>query len=84
MPASEEGDGAAALQQAAFASAEQELWRQHAEYEGGVRVLTWGGLGRTSVVWCPRHGVIYQASVPAQRRSCWWWHAIELPMQLSE
>lgn len=67
LPASEPagGGGPAAQQQAAFAAAEQELWRQHAEYEGGMRVLTWGGLGRTSVVWCPRHGIIYQASVAA-------------------
>lgn len=39
---------------------DKELWRQHAEYEGRVRVLAWAGLGRTSVAWCPRHGIIYQ------------------------
>ena len=44
------------------AGGEQELWRQHAEYEGDVRVLTWAGIGRTSVAWCPRYGIIYQAS----------------------
>jgi vacuolar protein sorting-associated protein 13A/C len=37
-----------------------EAWRQHAEREGAVRVLTWTGLGRTTATWAPRHGVVYQ------------------------
>jgi hypothetical protein len=45
---------------AAGGGAVQEAWRQHAEHEGEVRVLTWGGIGRTSVVWCPRHAIVYQ------------------------
>ncbi|KAL4443584.1 hypothetical protein ABPG75_011321 [Micractinium tetrahymenae] len=75
LPASEEEQAAAAAGTAAGGApggtgraaggpgADQELWRQHAEYEGGVRVLTWAGLGRTSVAWCPRHGIIYQGKL---------------------
>lgn len=71
LPASEEEQAAAAgtagsggvPQAAGSLGADKELWRQHAEYEGSVRVLTWAGLGRTSVAWCPRHGIIYQVGV---------------------
>lgn len=68
LPPSEEqqaggtGGGAptsAALQTTAGAAG-QELWRQHAEYEGAVKVLTWGGIGYASASWCPRYGVLYQ------------------------
>ena len=61
LPASEEQEGGGGAQAAAAAGA-QELWRQHAEYEGEVRVLTWTGIGRSSATWCPRYGVVYQAS----------------------
>ncbi|KAL4447306.1 hypothetical protein ABPG77_007339, partial [Micractinium sp. CCAP 211/92] len=71
LPASEEEQAAAAgtagsggvPQAAGSLGADKELWRQHAEYEGSVRVLTWAGLGRTSVAWCPRHGIIYQGKL---------------------
>lgn len=62
LPASEEqpgGPSGAALATTAGAAG-QELWRQHAEYEGAVRVLTWGGIGYSSASWCPRYGVLYQ------------------------
>lgn len=61
LPASEE-QGASAGAEAAAGAGVQELWRQHAEYEGDVRVLTWTGIGRSSATWCPRYGVVYQAS----------------------
>jgi hypothetical protein len=44
------------------AAGAQELWREHADHQGDVRVLTWGGIGRTALSWCPRFGIIYQAS----------------------
>ncbi len=47
-----------------------ESWRQHAEYEGYVRVLTWTGLGRTNVSWCPRYGVLYQVGGVRQAVQC--------------
>lgn len=43
-----------------------EPWRQHAEYEGGLRVLTWSGLGYTTAAWCPRYGVLYQVGGSAR------------------
>ena len=49
-------------QPAPLALAEVELWRQYAEQEGAVRVLTWTGLGRTSVAWLPRYALLYKAS----------------------
>ncbi|KAI7845241.1 hypothetical protein COHA_001284 [Chlorella ohadii] len=52
----------AALQTTAGAAG-QELWRQHAEYEGAVKVLTWGGIGYASASWCPRYGVLYQGKL---------------------
>lgn len=50
------GDGAGG----AGAGAGQEPWRQHAEHEGLVRVMAWAGIGKSSLVWCPRYGVVYQ------------------------
>ena len=61
MPASEAPEGAAAAGHQAAAG--QELWRQHAELEGGVRVLTWTGIGHSNATWCPRHGVLYQGKL---------------------
>lgn len=65
LPASEEEQAAAAgggggAQAALGPAGGLEPWRQHAEHEGGVRVLTWAGLGRTSLAWCHRHGILYQ------------------------
>ena len=51
-------------------SASPPLHAQHAEYEGPVRVLTWSGLGRTVVTWCPRHGILYQVRVGAGWEGC--------------
>lgn len=56
--------------EASAVAPEQEPWRQHAEYEGSVRVMAWSGIGKASVVWCPRYGVIYQVgSVPCSCES---------------
>lgn len=67
LPASEEqqaggtaGAPTSAALPATAGAAGQELWRQHAEYEGAVKVLTWGGIGYASASWCPRYGVLYQ------------------------
>ena len=54
--------GGSGGQPAPLALAEVELWRQYAEQEGAVRVLTWTGLGRTSVAWLPRYALLYKAS----------------------
>lgn len=70
LPASEEqpgGPSGAALGTTAGAAG-QELWRQHAEYEGAVRVLTWGGIGYSSASWCPRYGVLYQVGREGGRK----------------
>ena len=66
LPAGEQapGGGAGGGGAAAAGATALEPWRQQAEQEGGVRVLTWSGLGYSSATWCPRHAVLYQVGVP--------------------
>lgn len=69
LPASEEqagggGPGGAAVAGAGGAPG-QEPWRQHAEQEGELRVLTWSGIGYSNAVWCARYGILYQVGVRA-------------------
>jgi hypothetical protein len=35
-------------------------WRLRADRQGDLRVLTWGGLARSTATWCPRHAVLHQ------------------------
>ena len=36
--------------------------KRDAQQQGTLRVLTWGGIGRATVSWCPRYATVYQAS----------------------
>ena len=48
----------------------EEPWREHAEQEGQLRVLTWTGIGKSTLVWCPRFGVVYQVGGRAVATVC--------------
>eukprot|EP00887_Chlorella_sp_A99_P001951 scaffold18.g1951.t1 len=73
LPSSEREEGgagaggatsvAAGATDAALAAGAAGDWRDRSDYQGPLRVLVWGGLGRATISWCPRYGVLYQGTL---------------------